>query len=199
VWYFSRVRPPSFVIWLPALLYQPSIRRCLPSQLYMLPRDKRMRRDMSIEPEKKLRLSFHGRIIDSLGIQMYQSPVAAVAELIANAWDADATAGLWPPSALALSSAKSRGTDGAEPRCPPPQSGKSFSFHIGRRWLPHLVQANGFRAVSSPATNRSGRTLEKGAGNLANSPAAFQISLNTVSQRPVPRYKSSLGARAGSD
>jgi hypothetical protein len=31
--------------------------------------------------------------------------------------------------------------------------------------------------VSSPATNRSGRTLEKGAGNLANSPAAFQISL----------------------
>ena len=39
----------------------------------------------------KLFLRFHGRIIDSLGIQMYQSPVAAVAELIANAWDADAT------------------------------------------------------------------------------------------------------------
>ena len=38
----------------------------------------------------KLFLQFHGRIIDSLGIQMYQSPVAAVAELIANAWDADA-------------------------------------------------------------------------------------------------------------
>ena len=40
--------------------------------------------------ENKLFLRFHGRIIDSLGIQMYQSPVAAVAELIANAWDADA-------------------------------------------------------------------------------------------------------------
>lgn len=39
----------------------------------------------------RLYLRFHGRIIDSLGIQMYQSPVAAVAELIANAWDADAT------------------------------------------------------------------------------------------------------------
>ena len=38
----------------------------------------------------KLYLIFHGRIIDSLGIQMYQRPVAAVAELIANAWDADA-------------------------------------------------------------------------------------------------------------
>lgn len=36
-------------------------------------------------------LSFHGRIIDHLGIQMYQSPVAALAEMVANAWDADAT------------------------------------------------------------------------------------------------------------
>jgi hypothetical protein len=39
---------------------------------------------------KKLHLKFHGRIIDHLGIQMYQSPTAAIAELIANAWDADA-------------------------------------------------------------------------------------------------------------
>jgi hypothetical protein len=31
-------------------------------------------------------------VIDHLGIQMYQSPVAAVAEVIANAWDADAEA-----------------------------------------------------------------------------------------------------------
>lgn len=43
------------------------------------------------DEESKLYLHFHGRIIDSLGIQMYQSPVAAIAELIANAWDADAT------------------------------------------------------------------------------------------------------------
>lgn len=41
--------------------------------------------------DSKLFLRFHGRIIDSLGIQMFQSPVAAIAELIANAWDADAT------------------------------------------------------------------------------------------------------------
>jgi hypothetical protein len=45
---------------------------------------------MDSDQGKKLHLTFHGRIIDSLGIQMYQSPVAAVAELIANAWDADA-------------------------------------------------------------------------------------------------------------
>lgn len=45
---------------------------------------------METMPKQPLYLSFHGRIIDSLGIQMYQSPVAAIAELIANAWDADA-------------------------------------------------------------------------------------------------------------
>jgi hypothetical protein len=39
---------------------------------------------------KTLKLSFHGQILDHLGIQMYQSPVAAVAELISNSWDADA-------------------------------------------------------------------------------------------------------------
>ena len=41
-------------------------------------------------PDDALYLRFHGRIIDSLGIQMYQRPVAALAELIANCWDADA-------------------------------------------------------------------------------------------------------------
>ena len=40
--------------------------------------------------QKKLKLSFHGQILDHLGIQMYQSPVAAIAELISNSWDADA-------------------------------------------------------------------------------------------------------------
>ena len=40
--------------------------------------------------EKKLTIKYSGRIIDLLGIQMYQSVVAAVAEIISNAWDADA-------------------------------------------------------------------------------------------------------------
>ena len=40
---------------------------------------------------RKLYLEFHGRVIEHLGIQMYQSPVNAIAELVANAWDADAT------------------------------------------------------------------------------------------------------------
>lgn len=37
-----------------------------------------------------LKIKFHGRIIDHLGIQMYQSPTAALAELVSNSWDADA-------------------------------------------------------------------------------------------------------------
>lgn len=40
--------------------------------------------------KQQLFLGFHGRIIDQLGIQMYQSPVAAIAEMVSNAWDADA-------------------------------------------------------------------------------------------------------------
>ena len=32
-----------------------------------------------------------GTFIDHLGIQMYQSPVAAIAELVSNGWDADAS------------------------------------------------------------------------------------------------------------
>lgn len=42
------------------------------------------------QSDRVLKLTYSGRIIDHLGLQMYQSPVAAVAELVANAWDADA-------------------------------------------------------------------------------------------------------------
>lgn len=38
---------------------------------------------------KALHLTFHGRILEHLGIQMYQSPVAALSELISNSWDAE--------------------------------------------------------------------------------------------------------------
>ena len=40
---------------------------------------------------KKLRLHFHGADHPPLGIQMYQSRVAALAKSIANSWDAGAT------------------------------------------------------------------------------------------------------------
>jgi hypothetical protein len=45
---------------------------------------------LTTAPPRALQLAFHGRVIDHLGIQMYQSPIAAIAELVANAWDANA-------------------------------------------------------------------------------------------------------------
>ena len=42
------------------------------------------------EDERVLRIKFAGRLIDLLGQQMYGGAVPAVAELVANAWDADA-------------------------------------------------------------------------------------------------------------
>ncbi|MEU7785588.1 ATP-binding protein [Amycolatopsis sp. NPDC049159] len=41
--------------------------------------------------KRRLKIEFHGRVIEHLGIDMYQSPVAAIAELISNAWDADSS------------------------------------------------------------------------------------------------------------
>lgn len=48
----------------------------------------------------RLYLHFHGRVLEHLGIQMYQRPVNAIAELVANGWDAD-SANVWitlPPT-----------------------------------------------------------------------------------------------------
>jgi hypothetical protein len=75
---------------------------------------------------------------------------------------------------------------GEEPRyrwrrtLPPPPSApirQVVLVHIDRRWLLTPGASEWVSSVSSPATNRSGRTLEKGAVTLANWPAAFQISL----------------------
>ncbi len=41
---------------------------------------------------KSLFLTFHGRVLEHLGIQIYQSPVNSIAEMVSNAWDADAEA-----------------------------------------------------------------------------------------------------------
>lgn len=45
---------------------------------------------MNEDKPKVLKMKFAGRFIDLLGQDMYGGPVPAVAELIANAWDADA-------------------------------------------------------------------------------------------------------------
>ena len=40
---------------------------------------------------RKLTMKYAGRIVRHLGLQMYSGPVPAIAELVANAWDADAS------------------------------------------------------------------------------------------------------------
>ncbi len=40
---------------------------------------------------KTLTLNYHGRVLEHLGLQLYQKPEAAISELIANAWDADSS------------------------------------------------------------------------------------------------------------
>jgi len=39
--------------------------------------------------ERQLTMRFSGRLVKHLGLQMYSGAVPAIAELIANAWDAN--------------------------------------------------------------------------------------------------------------
>ncbi len=42
-------------------------------------------------PKRELQMRFAGRLVKHLGLQMYSGAVPAIAELVANAWDAEAT------------------------------------------------------------------------------------------------------------
>lgn len=46
--------------------------------------------DIEMTNKENLQLLFSGRILQHLGIQLYASPVNAIAEIIANSWDAEA-------------------------------------------------------------------------------------------------------------
>jgi hypothetical protein len=54
-----------------------------------MPPKKKVGKVIGDPPPGQLTLAFHGRVLEHLGIQMYQKPVNAIAELVANAWDAD--------------------------------------------------------------------------------------------------------------
>lgn len=118
---------------------------------------------------KKLYLSFHGRIIDSLGIQMYQSPVAAIAELIANAWDADAgTVAVTLPTALEADAEIVVRDDGG---------GMTFT-----ECQSHYLNVGRNRRVERE-TSRLGRPLlgRKGIGKFAGFGIARIVEIDTVS------------------
>lgn len=124
---------------------------------------------MATEEDKKLYLNFHGRIIDSLGIQMYQSPVAAIAELIANAWDADA-------NAVAVSLPNDLGAD-AEIVVSDTGGGMTFV-----ECQQHYLNVGRNRRLERE-TSRLGRPLlgRKGIGKFAGFGIARVMEIETVS------------------
>ena len=127
---------------------------------------------MSIAIDTELHLKFHGRIIDQLGSQTYQSPVASMAELVANAWDADATkVNIQLPDKIA---------DGAEITIEDNGIGLSFE-ECEDRYLNIGFCRRGKKAVVHTA---GGRVVfgRKGIGKFAGFGMAQIICVDTVSK-----------------
>ena len=122
--------------------------------------------------DRELRINYSGRIIDHLGLQMYQSPVAAIAEIVANAWDADADkAEITLPDSL---------TDGAEIIVKDNGIGMSFD-ECQEKFLNVGYARRGKKTIErSPLKER--RILgRKGIGKFAGFGIAQLIRIETVS------------------
>jgi len=123
--------------------------------------------------KKTLHLKYHGRILDHLGIQMYQSPVAAIAELVANAWDADA-------KHVRVSLPKKLDAE-AEILIKDDGTGMTFedcqNFYLNVGW--------GRRADNPDQTSPGGRPIlgRKGIGKFAGFGIAKLVRITTVSER----------------
>jgi hypothetical protein len=128
-----------------------------------------VRTPMSKKPE--LFLDFHGRFIDALGIQMYQKPPAAIAELIANAWDADAgVVGVTLPTAL-----------GATAEIVVSDNGRGMSFVQCQE---HYLKVGRNRRKDGGGTTPGGRPVlgRKGIGKFAGFGIAKKIIVDTTSE-----------------
>lgn len=124
--------------------------------------------------QRMLKLNYSGRIIDHLGIQMYQSPVAAISELVANAWDADANrVSIDLPTAIAKDAEIVISDDG---------NGMAFN-ECQDRFLNVGYARRGNRDVErSPSKNR--RILgRKGIGKFAGFGIARVIQVETISEQ----------------
>ncbi|MFC3891622.1 ATP-binding protein [Lentzea rhizosphaerae] len=121
-----------------------------------------------------LHIEFHGRVIEHLGIDMYQSPVAAIAELISNAWDADATS-------VDIDLPKNIQT-GAEIVIRDNGEGMTFN-ECQDRYL--KVGYNRRKDRKSAVTNKNGRPVmgRKGIGKFAGFGIAGLVEVETVSEK----------------
>jgi hypothetical protein len=124
---------------------------------------------MSGQP--KLFLDFHGRFIDALGIQMYQKPAAAIAELIANAWDSDAeNVTVTLPTALSQNAEIVVG-----------DNGRGMTFN---QCQDHYLKVGRNRRHSEGDKSPKGRPIlgRKGIGKFAGFGIAKRIIVDTTSE-----------------
>lgn len=119
--------------------------------------------------ERRLFLSFHGRVLEHLGIQMYQSPVNALAEMVANAWDADA-----PSVDIAL-------PDGTDGRFVVKDDGKGMTFTECQQYF--LNVGRNRRGADPQQRTAGGRPVlgRKGIGKFAGFGVARVMTIDTVS------------------
>ena len=126
--------------------------------------------------QPKLFLEFHGRFIDALGIQMYQKPAAAIAELIANAWDADArNVAITLPTSL-----------GGIPEIVVSDDGRGMTFE---QCQDHYLKVGRNRRRTMGDISPKGRMVlgRKGIGKFAGFGIAKKIIVDTTSEETGER------------
>jgi Histidine kinase-, DNA gyrase B-, and HSP90-like ATPase len=131
--------------------------------------------------QRSLFLDFHGRFIDALGIQMYQKPTAALAELIANAWDADASS-----VSITLPSSLDRGTEIVIA-----DNGIGMTF---QQCQDHYLKVGRNRRQAGAGASPSGRPVlgRKGIGKFAGFGIARKILVDSTSGETGERTVFSL-------
>ena len=120
--------------------------------------------------KRKLKMTVAGRFIDLLGHQMYGGPVQAVAEFIANPWDADS-------NKVEINIPEDPKIAGAEIKVRDFGEGMSFKELIDK----YLTVGYERRKVSGETT-KSGRLVmgRKGIGKLAGFGIAEDMVLRSV-------------------
>lgn len=135
-------------------------------------------------PSRELLMKYAGGLVKHLGLEMYSGPVPAIAELVANAWDADAK-NVWIEIPL-----DSPITDDSEIRVRDDGAGMSFN-EVNERYL---VVGLARREIDKTAYTHGGRKLmgRKGIGKLAGFGIARIIEVWTVKEGWLTAFRMDL-------
>jgi hypothetical protein len=131
---------------------------------------------------RDLELRFRGRIVEQLAAQTYQSPISAIAEMVANGWDADADrVDVTLPAAL-----------GDEAVLIVQDTGHGMTFE---ECQDRYLEVGYDRRGGDPATTSDGgRPLmgRKGIGKFAGFGIADEVTIDTVSEETGERTRFTL-------